>query len=81
MEKLKGLAVSLDFNVLTMLLQKELLETVQIPDQYNNSEPTTSDLDGWFGNKSGCIGIMRTATQSRLYARRFQTVWKYEILS
>tara|TARA_R110000796_G_scaffold191316_1_gene307968 strand:- start:37 stop:1266 length:1230 start_codon:yes stop_codon:yes gene_type:complete len=54
--------------------------TLQIPDKYNNSEPSTSDLDGWFGNGIGCIGIMRTATQSRLYARD-STVWKYEILS
>ena len=54
--------------------------TVQIPELYNNSEPSASDLNGWFGNADGCIGIMRTASQTRLYARSNST-WKYEILS
>ena len=54
--------------------------TIQIPEIYNNSEPATSDLNGWFGNADGCIGIMRTSTQTRLYARS-NAVWKYEILS
>jgi hypothetical protein len=54
--------------------------TVQIPELYNNSEPSATDLNGWFGNADGCIGIMRTASQTRLYARSGST-WKYEILS
>mgnify|MGYP003668042873 FL=1 len=78
--KVKGFSGVIGLQCTDDAITKGTAGTVQIPDQYNNSEPTTSDLDGWFGNKSGCIGIMRTATQSRLYARD-STVWKYEILS
>ena len=37
-------------------------------------------VNGWFGDADGCIGLMRTATQTRFYARS-NSVWKYEVLS
>ena len=54
--------------------------TMQIPEIYNNAEPSTGELNGWFGDADGCIGLMRTATQTRFYARS-NSVWKYEVLS
>jgi len=78
--KVKGFSGVIGLQCTDDSITKGTAGTVQIPDQYNNAEPSSSDLDGWFGNKSGCIGIMRTATQSRLYARD-TTTWKYEILS
>ena len=30
---------------------------------------STNDLQGWFGNKDGCIGIMRTSVAAWLYVR------------
>jgi len=53
--------------------------TMTIPELYNNSEPSTPDLDGWFGNADGCIGIMRTYSTCRFYAKS-GGAWRYDTL-
>ena len=53
--------------------------TLTIPELYNNGEPSTGDLDGWFGDADGNIGLMRTFSTTRFYAKS-GGIWRYETL-
>lgn len=53
---------------------------MQIPykfDQWGSNSPTSSTIDGWFGNKSGCIGIYERNSDIRLYTRNRFNGWTY----
>ena len=78
--KVKGFSGVIGLQCTDDTITKGTQGTVQIPEIYNNAEPSATDLNGWFGNADGCIGLMRTASQTRLYARS-GSIWKYEILS
>ena len=57
---------------------------MQIPykfDQWGANNPTDSTIDGWFGNKSGCIGIYERNSDIRLYTRNRFNGWTYRTFS